>query len=98
MISFFFFFFAANLLELCHTSNNNKDISKNDAPKISINSPQHSVDLNKHLNFPSVEVPIQSRTSAANHALSRQNEFSVDNDESFEDAEKQKLILRESDL
>ena len=83
---------------MCHTPNNNQDKSKNDAPKISIPSPQHSVDLSKHLNFQSVEVPIQSKTPAANHVLFRQSKFSADNDESFEDAEKQKLILRETDL
>ena len=90
--------FSANLLERCHTSNNNQDILKNDAPKVSISSPQNSVDLSKHLNFQSVEASTQNRTSAANHVLSRQNEFSADNDESFEDTEKQKLILRETDL
>ena len=85
-------FFAANLLEMCHTSNNNQDILKNGTPKINITSPQHSVDLSKHLNLQRVEVPIQSRTSAADHVLS------ANTDESFEDGEKQNLISRETDL
>ena len=80
-----------NLLEICYKSNSNQDILKNGTTSTNIISPEHSVDPRKHLNLEGVKVSIQSRTSAADHVLS------AENDESFEDREKKNSILEETD-
>lgn len=98
MFTSWFPFFLVNSVEMCHTSNNNRDLLKNSTPKASMLSMQQSADLSKHLNLQSVEIPIESRPSTSNNDLSWQNEFSADTDGYFESRETQILLSRETDL